>query len=91
MGTFHQNKHELHGITIVVETDGPELYVGRCDDIDDRGVTLHDAECHRDGASGSSRAEYLGRAVRVGVFPRLRSVVVPGRSVVSIRRLADLG
>ncbi len=38
MGTFHQGKSDLHGITVVVETRGPELYVGRCDDVTERGV-----------------------------------------------------
>ena len=38
MGTFHQGKSELHGITVVVDTTGPEIFVGRCDDMDDRGV-----------------------------------------------------
>ena len=32
MGTFHQGKSELHGITVVVDTTGPEIFVGRCDD-----------------------------------------------------------
>jgi hypothetical protein len=41
MGTFHQNKGELHGITVVVDTTGPEIVVGRCDDMDERGIFLH--------------------------------------------------
>ena len=45
MGTFHQHRGELHGITVVVET-GAELWVGRCDTADDRGVFLLDADVH---------------------------------------------
>ena len=35
MRTFreHEHKHDLHGITVVVETDGAELWIGRCDDV----------------------------------------------------------
>ena len=32
MGTFHNDKSELHGITVVVDTKGPKVFVGRCDD-----------------------------------------------------------
>ena len=46
MGTFHQNKSELHGITVVVDTDGPEIFVGRCDDMDDERVILLDVIYH---------------------------------------------
>ena len=49
MGTFHEHTHELHGITVVVDTDGPEIYVGRCHDMDERRVILHDVDVHRDG------------------------------------------
>jgi len=38
MGTFHHDRHELHGITVVVDTSGPEIFVGRCDDMDDRQI-----------------------------------------------------
>jgi hypothetical protein len=36
MGTFHHGRSELHGITVVVDTHGPKVFVGRCDDLDDR-------------------------------------------------------
>ena len=32
MGTFHDDKGELHGITVVVETNGRRIYIGRCDE-----------------------------------------------------------
>lgn len=90
MGTFHQDKGELHGITVVVETDGPELYVGRCDEVTDRGVVLLDADVHREGGDGPSREEYLDRAARFGVWSRIEHLVVPRDRVVSIRRLGEL-
>ena len=61
MGTFHQNKGELHGITVVVDTTGPEIVVGRCDDMDDRGIFLHEADVHRDGDGGRSKEDYVRR------------------------------
>lgn len=92
MRTFahHESKHALHGITVVVETDGPELWVGRCDDIVAQGVILKDADVHREGESERPRAEWLARAARFGVFPNHRQTLVDAARVVAVRRLAEL-
>ena len=90
MGTFHHDKHELHGITVIVETTGPELFVGRCDDIVAQGVILRDADVHREGdpaSSGKSRAEFLDHARRFGAWPNLKRILGPAESVREIRRL----
>jgi len=44
VGTFHDDKGELHGITVVVETTGPRVYVGRCDTQTPQGIILLDAD-----------------------------------------------
>ncbi len=88
--TFHPDRGELHGITVVVDTDGPQLFVGRCDQVVDAGVVLHDAAEHRDGDAGLSKVDYLARAAQVGFWKQHDRVVVPASRVVSIRRLADL-
>jgi hypothetical protein len=90
MGTFHQGRHELHGITVVVDTAGPDLYVGRCDDMDEEAIVLLDADRHRDEPGGPSKAAYLERAARFGVFRRFARVAVPRAGITSIRRLGDL-
>jgi hypothetical protein len=91
MRTFagHASKHELHGITVIVETDGPELYVGRCDDIDAAGVHLKDADRHVEGEGEPAREEFLARARRYGVWPNHRVLTVPAERVRSVSRLAD--
>ena len=66
MGTFHQGKSELHGITVVVDTSGPAIYVGRCDDMDDSGIILLDADVHEESDGGRSKAEYVERAAQFG-------------------------
>jgi hypothetical protein len=88
MGTFHQGKSELHGITVVVETEGGDLYVGRCDDEDERSVILLDADMHRP-TDEVSREDYLDKAVRFGVWNRLPRVEVERSGVISIRRLGE--
>ena len=89
MGTFHQGKSALHGITVVVDTDGPEVYVGRCDDEDERGIVLHDADVHRDGDGGRSKHDYLRVAARLGVFKKHDRLFIPRAHVASVRRLGD--
>ncbi|MEM9554341.1 MAG: hypothetical protein AAGC60_08790 [Acidobacteriota bacterium] len=90
MGTFHIGKHELHGITVVVDTEGAETYVGRCDDIVDGRVILRDAAVHRDGESAASKQEFLDKAAQWGVFADHKRLVIAETTVASIRRLGEL-
>lgn len=89
MGTFHQNKHELHGITVVVET-GDGVYVGRCDDIDDRTVILLDADAYGDGDGERSREEWVRRAAQYGFWPKHRRIELPRGEVTSVERLGEV-
>ncbi len=90
MGTFHEGKHELHGTTIVVDTAGREVYVGRCEDLDARAVILVDADVHRDGDGGKSKDEYLARAAQIGVWKKYDRLVIPRQEVASIRTLGEI-
>lgn len=90
MGTFHQGKHELHGITVVVDTHGPEIYVGRCDDILEDRILLHDVDVHRDGEEGRSKDDYVKGASEWGVFKKHDRLVVDRSHVASIRRLGEV-
>ena len=38
MGTFHDDMGELHGITVVVDTNGSMVYIGRCHEMDDERI-----------------------------------------------------
>lgn len=90
MGTFHHDKHQLHGITVVVETHGPRVFVGRCDDIDADGVILLDADMHESADGGASKQEYLRRAAQFGIWKKHDRVVVPRHEVASVTPLGDL-
>ena len=90
MGTFHQGKGELHGITVVVDTDGPEVFVGRCDEVTPEGVVLLDADLHRAEDGQPTKEEWVRRAARFGVWARHRHLVVPRARVASIRRLGEV-
>jgi len=95
VGTFHQDKGELHGITVVVDTDGPEVFVGRCHEVTPVGVVLLDVDVHSaEAAAGdeqrASKDAWVRRAARFGVWGRHRQLVVPRERVASIRRLGDV-
>lgn len=92
MRTFpgHERKSDLHGTTVVVETDGGEIWIGRCDDVVEAGIVLRDADVHRGGEAERPRADWLSRARRFGVWPRHRQVVVPAARVTGVRRLAEI-
>jgi hypothetical protein len=89
MGTFHQDRSPLHGITVVVDTAGPDVYVGRCDDEDDERVILLDADSHREAEGAPSKQEYVRKAARLGVWKRHQRLVLPRGRVTSIRPLGD--
>ena len=90
MGTFHDDKHELHGITVVVDTVGDEIYIGRCDDMTDQGILLLDVDVHKEGDGGKTKEEYVERAARFGIWKKHQRLVVPGPAVASVRRLGEL-
>ena len=90
MGTFHQDKSELHGITVVVDTLCDAVYVGRCDDMDDRQVILLDADVHRTEGSEQSKEAWVQRAAQFGVWKKFDRLVIPRTEVASVRRLGDL-
>jgi hypothetical protein len=90
MGTFHQGKSELHGITVIVDTTGPEIVIGRCDDEDDRGIFLHDADVHRDGEGGRSKEAYVQRASMVGIWKKHDHLFIPREKIASVRRLGEV-
>lgn len=90
MGTLHRGMGGLHGITVVVDTTGAEVWIGRCWEVTEAGVTLLDADVHREGEGGRSKEEFVRQAARLGVWNRHARVVVPGDKVASIRPLGEI-
>jgi hypothetical protein len=90
MGTFHDGKGPLHGITVVVDTPGPCVYVGRCDTQDAESIVLLDADVHTDGEGGRSKSEYLAQVARVGHWKKHDRVVIPAADILSVRRLGEV-
>ena len=78
----------LHGITVVVDTSGPRVYIGRYHSESEEGVLLNDVDV-RDLADESEKAAYLARSAKMGVFKNTPRVRVPREEVASIRRLIE--
>lgn len=89
MGTFHNDKGELHGITVYAQA-GDTVYVGRCDVLDEERLVLHDADVHVDGHDGRSIDDYLQRAARFGVWKKHDMLVLPAGELGPVRPLGEL-
>ena len=87
MGTFHDDRGALHGITVLVETSTSAV-IGRCDTVSAEEVLLWDADVHEGDAA--ERLAWLEKAARFGVWPRHQRLRIPRGEVVSIRPLADV-
>jgi hypothetical protein len=87
---FHPGHHELHGITVVLETTGARTYVGRFDSEDARGVLMHDVAVHDASAGASTWEEFLRRSAKFGIRPEHKDLLVPTDQVARITRFADL-
>jgi hypothetical protein len=87
---LHPGHHELHGITVVVETVGPLTYVARFDTADERGVHLLNVATHDRGAPGPALDEFLARTKKFGVKAAQKYLLIPQEQVRSIRRLTEI-
>ena len=87
----HAAKGELHGITVVVDTVGRDLYIGRYFEQRSDGIVLLDVACHTEGADGPTKEQYVRTAARYGQWKELAQVVVPLPEVRSVTRLAEAG
>ena len=86
---FHPGHHELHGITVVVETSGDTTYVGRFDREDDEQAYLKDVGVHQAGSQ--SWKEYLDRTMLYGVKVDHPDLTVPRAEITSVRKLTEVG
>jgi hypothetical protein len=87
---FHPGHHELHGITVVLQTTGTRTYIGRFDSEDPRGVLMHDVAVHDAAAGGPSWEEFLRLSAKFGIRADQKDVLVPGDQVARITRFAEL-
>ena len=78
----------LHGVTVVVDTSGSMLYIGRYHSETEEGILLNDVDA-REHESESAKARYLERSAKYGVFKNADRVRVPHDQVTTVRRLIE--
>ena len=78
----------LHGFTVVVDTPGRMLYIGRYHSETDEWILLNDVDA-REHEGEAAKYAYLEKAARYGVFKNTPSVKVPRADVASVKRLVD--
>ena len=85
---LHTDRHELHGITVVLDTRDAGTYVGRFDSQDERGVHLLDVGVF--DPSQGSRDDYLRRSVRFGIRVDRPELIIGPSEVARITPLGQL-
>ena len=91
MGTFHHDRGELHGITVVVTTpDGRKVRIGRCHEERPDGMLMLDVAEHEEGTGGKTIAEVVEAAARLGHWPQHKRLVVPSAEIGQVQRLGEL-
>lgn len=75
---------------VVIDTDGPIVYVGTLMEVTEWGLSLADADVHdcRDGHA--HKEAYLVETLAGGVTVNRRKVVVMRRVILSVSRLNDV-
>ena len=75
--TFHREREELHGITVVLTGRSGRTYVGRYHERGSRGVVMHDAAVHDPAEAGMERDAWLERMRKYGVAVTEKMLIVP--------------
>jgi hypothetical protein len=86
----HPEHHDLHGITVAVDTGGAEVYVGRCHDIDKERVYLVDVDVHVDGAHGLSKRAWLEQVAKFGHWKKHERLALARADVAWIETLGTI-
>jgi hypothetical protein len=80
----------LCGQEIVIDTDGPIVYIGRLDGVGEHGFWLTDADIHdcRDGHA--TKDEYVLDVRRAGITANRKRIFVMTRTTISVSALVDI-
>ena len=89
MGLFHDTSDPLHGVTVVVETNDEDVWVGRCNRVEEDRVLLFESDRFDSAESPTSKSDWLKRTAMVGFHPRYPKLELPREQVRSIRPLLE--
>jgi len=78
-----------HGINVVIETNGPRIYIGRFDSVNGFQALLHDCDVH-DLATGENKEQYIRETATYGINVVERDAMVDVMSVTRVRTLGEI-
>ena len=81
---------DLVGQVVVVDTDGPVLYIGKLVEIGAEFLVIEDVDVHNLGDSATGRELYLINAKQFGVRPNRKKAQVRTARVVGLSKLEDV-
>ena len=81
---------DLVGQVVVVDTDGPVVYLGRLVESGEGFLLLEDVDVHNVGDSTTSRERYIIEAKKLGVRANRKRARVSLERVVGVSRLEDV-
>jgi hypothetical protein len=81
---------DLIGQVVVVDIDGPVLYIGRLAEAGTEFLVMEDVDVHNLGDSATGRELYLINAKQFGVRPNRKKAQVRTARVVGLSRLEDV-
>ena len=87
---FHPGHHELHGVTVLLETYAGLSYIGRFDSEDQTGARLLDVAVHDAKGSDLSKEEFVRRTLKFGVRVDRKHAVVPRAEIARVGPLSDV-
>jgi hypothetical protein len=88
---LHENREELHGITVVMTGASGKTYLGRFHETTPRGIAMRDVGVHDPAASEHDRATWIERASRFGIAVEHKLLVVPTEEVGPMVRFGEWG
>jgi hypothetical protein len=87
---FHPGHDNLHGITVVLYTDGPRTYVGRWDQEEGGFIAINSASMHDTARDAKPRDQWLADTKTYGVAVQFPRLTVPRKEVTRVVKLGDL-
>ncbi|HEY4320521.1 MAG TPA: hypothetical protein VGM77_05015 [Gemmatimonadales bacterium] len=85
---FHQNRDELHGVTVVLSGKSGKTYLGRWHERGPRGVTLRNVAIHDPDHDATDLVAWLARQEKFGVAATEQHLIVPADEAGDVRVFA---
>ena len=78
-----------HGINVVIETNGPRIYIGRFDSLNGFEALLHDCDVH-DVKASENKEQYIRETATYGINVTHRDATVDAMSIQRVRTLGEI-